>query len=138
MNIRERHPLVVCGAHAGHGEAVAEELHSFGYDVRHCVDEESLIEAAAALRPRAIVYELHHQLAVDLAILSLVRRILPDVPLVVVAGDMAAQAVNALRAVHPTVLAHDPVDRRELRVAVRLAVRRSRIVERRERAEVHV
>ena len=129
-----RHPLVVCGSHPGHGEAVAEELVAFGYDVRHCADEESLVEAAAALRPCAIVYELHHQLSVDLAILSLVRRVLPHVPLVVVAGALAEQAICGLSTLHATVLGHEPVDRTELRHAVRLAVRRSRVAIRREEA----
>jgi DNA-binding NarL/FixJ family response regulator len=132
MKLRARHSLVVCGAHRGHGEDVAEELISFGYAVCHCTDEESLVELAAAQRPCAIVYELQHQLPVDLAILALVRRVLPHVPFIVVAGQLAEQAVRVLRAVHPTVLAHDPVDRSELREAVRLAVRRSRIAERRE------
>jgi DNA-binding NarL/FixJ family response regulator len=138
MKLRERHPLVVCGAHPGHGEAVAGELVGFGYEVRHCTDEESLIEVAAEVRPCAIVYELQHQLPVDLAILALVRRVLPSVQLVVVAGALAEQAVRALRAVSPTVLAHDPMDRSELRDAVRLAVRRSRFAERREQATTGV
>jgi len=134
MKQRARHSLVVCGAHPGHGEDVAEELVSFGYDVHHCTNEESLVEFAAAQRPCAIVYELQHQLPVDLAILALVRHVLPHVPFVVVAGALAEQAVRVLQAVHPTVLAHAPVDRSELRSAVRLAVRRSRIAERREQS----
>lgn len=136
MKSRARQLLVVCGSHAGHGEAVVEELVGFGYDARHCIDEESLMEAAFTLRPRAIVYELHHQLSVDLAILALVRRVLPRVPLIVVAGAMAEQAVQALCAVNPTVLTHDPVDRSELLDAVRLALRRSGMLERREHAAV--
>ena len=136
MKSRARQLLVVCGTHAGHGEAVVEELVGSGYDARHCIDEESLMEAAFTLRPRAIVYELHHQLPVDLAILSLVRRLLPHVPLIVVAGALAEQAVRALRAVNPTVLTHDPVDRSELLDAVRLALRRAGMIERREHAAV--
>jgi hypothetical protein len=136
MTHRARHLLVVCGSHAGHGAAVAEELVGFGYDARHCIDEESLMEAAFTLRPHAIVYELHHQLPVDLAILALVRRVLPRVPLIVVAGALAEQAVRVLRAVNPTVLTHDPVDRSELHDAVRLALRRAGVIERREHAAV--
>ena len=133
MSLRVRHPLVVCGAHPGHGEAVAQDLASFGYEVRHCTDEESLIEVAAEVRPCAIVYELQHQLPVDLAILALVRRVLPCVQLIVVAGEFAEQAVRALRAVNPMVLGTGPIDRSELRSAVRLAVRRARNAVRRER-----
>ena len=134
MRLRARQPLVVCGARPGHGEAVAAELVSFGYDVRHCSDEESLAAAACALRPHAIVYELQHQLPVDLAILALVRRVMPHVPLIVVACGLAEQAERGLHALHPTVLGHDPVDRGELRHAVQLALRRSRELLRRERA----
>jgi hypothetical protein len=112
---------------------VAEELVAFGYDVRHCSDEESLVAVASALRPRAIVYELKHQLCVDQAILALVRRALPHVPLIVVACGVAEQAERGLHSLHPTVLAHDPVDRGELRHAVKVALRRSRDWLRRER-----
>jgi len=126
MSAQVRHRVLVCEAHPGHGEPVARLLLSVGYDVRCCPDEESLIEAVAAQTPRVVVYELHHQLPVDLAILALVRRVVPAVPLVVVAGQRAGPAANALRALHPTVLEHEPVDREELHSAVRAAVRRSR------------
>jgi DNA-binding NarL/FixJ family response regulator len=126
MSSRARHSLVVCGAHPGHGEAVVAELAEFGYDVHHCADEESLVEAAASVRPRAIVYELQHQLSVDLAILALVRRIVPHVPLIVVACGHRDQAERGLESLHPTVLEHDPVDRGELLQAVQRAIQRSR------------
>jgi DNA-binding response OmpR family regulator len=134
MKSRAHHSVVVCEAHSGHGDAVAEKLAQSGYDVRRCTDEMSLIETSVASRPRAIVYELHHELPVDLAVLSLVRRVLPHIPLVVVAGALAEHAIRVLRAIDPTVLAHEPVDRAELIAAVRSAMRRSRVSERRERA----
>jgi DNA-binding NarL/FixJ family response regulator len=126
MRAAARHPLVVCEAHPGHGEEVAEELVAFGYEVRCCADEESLIDAVATRHPSAVVYELHHQLPVDLAILALLRRVLPGVPLVLLAGERAAPAPHALRAMRPAVVAHEPVSRDQLHAAVRAAVRRSR------------
>jgi len=126
MGPRERHPLVVCEAHPGHGEDVAAELVSYGYEVRCCGDEEALIEAVSERHPSAVVYELHHQLPVDLAILVLVRRLLPDVPLVLIAHGHETPTVRALRTMQPAVLAHEPVDREGLRAAVRRAVRRAR------------
>jgi len=134
MKSRAHYSVVVCESRPGHGDAVASELAGYGYEVRRCSDEMSLIETSVASRPRAIVYELHHQLPVDLAILSLVRRVLPHIPLVVIAGALAEHAVRVLRAIDPTVLAHEPVDRAELIAAVRHAMRRSRISQRRERA----
>jgi DNA-binding NtrC family response regulator len=126
MSARTHQAVVVCESRPGHGESVAALLVSIGYDVRLCSDEEALIEAMAARPPRAVVYELRHQVPVDLAILSLVRRVLPGVPLVVVSGPLSEHAVRSLRAVNPLLLTHDPVDFEELRAAVRRAVARSR------------
>ena len=106
MRARVRHPLVVCEAHPGHGEAVAEELVEAGYDVFRCPDEDSLIASLGNRHPRAIVYELRHQLPVDLAILALVRRVLPDVPLVLLTSQLEGPTLRALRAMAPAVLAH--------------------------------
>ena len=113
---------------------MAGQLVGYGYDVRTCADEMTLIETSVASRPRAIVYELHHDLPVDLAVLSLVRRVLPHIPLIVIAGALAEHAIRVLRAIDPTVLSREPVDRAELISAVRRAMRRSKISERRERA----
>ena len=126
MRAHASHPLLVCESHPGHGEAVAEELVALGYEVRRCADEEAMIAAAAAQRPSAVVYELRHQVPVDLAILALVRRVLPDVPLIVVARELAEAAMQALRAVHPDVFAAEPVSPDDLRAAVRTAVRHAR------------
>ena len=134
MRSRAHYSVVVCESHPGHADAVAGQLLEYGYDVRRCADELALIETSVASRPRAIVYELHHDLPVDLAVLSLVRRVLPHIPLVVVAGALAEHAIRVLRAIDPTVLEHEPVDRAELIAAMRRAMRRSRISERRERA----
>jgi DNA-binding NarL/FixJ family response regulator len=131
MRVRARHPLVVCEAHPGHGEAVAEELVEAGYEVRRCADEESLIEAVATRHPCAVVYELRHQLPVDMAILALLRRVLPHVPLVLLSHDASGPSLRALRGMSPAVLAHEPVGRDGLRAAVRTAVARGRSRERR-------
>ena len=134
MSTRAHCSVVVCETRSDGGDAAASGLSGCGWDVRRCDDEMSLIETAVASRPRAIVYELHHQLSVDLAMLSLVRRVLPNVPLVILAGALAEHVARGLRAIHPTVLAHEPVDRAELIAAVRNAMRRSRVGRRRDRA----
>lgn len=123
MGTRVRYSLVVCEAHPGRSEGVAQALAGFGYDVRCCGDEEALIEAVSSRHPTAVVYELHHQVLVDLAILALVRRVLPDIPLVLVAGETAEPTVHALRAIHPAVVAHGPVGPDDLREALRGVIR---------------
>ena len=136
MRVRARHPLVVCEAHPGHGEEVAQELVEAGYEVRCCADEESLIEAVATSAPGAVVYELRHQLPVDMAILALLRRVLPGVPLVLLTSESEGPSLRALRAMRPAVLAHEPVGREGLHAAVKKAVRSARSHERsRERRE---
>jgi DNA-binding response OmpR family regulator len=136
MSTRARHAVMVVETRPGRFGPVADELDAGGFDVRRCDDDMSLIETAASARPRAIVYELHHEMSVDLAVLALVRRVLPRIPLVVVAGAFAEHAARVLRPLRPTVLAREPVDRAELIAAVRTAVRRSRITARRGSAPV--
>lgn len=120
------HPLVVCDSHPGHAESVTHPLVSIGCEVRPYDDEEELIEAAAAQRPSAIVYELRHQLPVDLAILTLVRRALPDVPLVVVAGALADTTRRALRGACTAIVTSETLELGEVAAVVRTLLRHAR------------
>lgn len=125
MTLRTHETIVVCGAQAGHAEGVAVLLDEAGWDVRSCGACEELLEIICEHRPRAIVYALAHQIAVDLALLALLRQVAPDLPVVVVAS--AERSVRAgLPDLHAVVLEHTPADGLRLRNALRAALRRKR------------
>jgi DNA-binding NarL/FixJ family response regulator len=107
------------------GESCAP-LQSGTLQLETCVDGEHLLEAVIGNAPDAIVYCMRSDIDADLAVLHLLRRILPDAPLILLAreGSLATQrAVQALRPVYYMVA---PVDAEELREAVESVVGRRR------------
>lgn len=125
MTPRTRETIVVCGPQTGHTEGVAVLLGDAGWDVATCTGGEELFELVCDHRPRAIVYALAHQIAVDLALLALLRQVAPDLPIVVVASVERSLRVG-LRDLHAVVLEHTPADGVRLRNALRSALRRPR------------
>jgi DNA-binding NtrC family response regulator len=126
MRLRTRETIVVCGPQTSHTEGVVTLLGEEGWDVTRCTGEEALIAIICEHRPRAIVYALAHQIAVDLALLALLRQVAPDLPVVVVAYAGHGFAAGRLDAVHPVVLEQSQADRLRLRHALRSALRRPR------------
>jgi DNA-binding NtrC family response regulator len=125
MMPRARPSVVVCGPHTGHTAGVAVLLGDARWDVRLCGGCEELLETVCEHRPSAIVYALAHQIAVDLALLALLRQVAPDLPVVVVAS--AEREVRAGRPeLDAVVLEQSPADGVRLRNALRAALRRSR------------
>jgi hypothetical protein len=122
MTLRTREPILLCGPTAGHTNAVAEWLGDEGWNVERCPGCEALFAFVSERRPAALVYALAHQLAVDQALLALLRRVAPDLPVVVVAprGREPEAARDDVRTV---VLDETPADRFRLRDALRAALR---------------
>jgi DNA-binding NtrC family response regulator len=126
MTSRPRESIVVCGPRTGHTEGVAGLLSEQGWDVTLCSGGEALLALVCEHRPRAIVYALAHQLAVDLALLVLLSRVAPGLPVVVVASAEQGARAGRLDAAHPVVLENSPADGLRLRHALRAALRRPR------------
>jgi CheY-like chemotaxis protein len=126
MTLRTRETIVLCGPQTGHTEDVVALLADEGWDVTRCTGEEALLEIICAHRPRAIVYALAHQIAVDLALLALLRQVAPDLPVVVVASAEHGHRAESVEAAHAVVLEHPQADRLRLRHALRSALRRQR------------
>lgn len=126
MTSRTSEPIVLCGPQTPHTEGVARLLGDEGWSVTHCSGGEALLALVCEHRPRAIVYALAHQLAVDLALLSLVRQVAPGLPVVVVASVEHGFRAGGLDAAHPVVVEQSPADRIRLRNALRAALRRPR------------
>lgn len=123
MTTNKGHPIVVCEAHPGATDAVSTLLDAEGFEVHRSTDDETLIEATASHAPRAIVYVLAHDLCVDIAVLQLLRRVVPDVPLVLIGAPHEALAAR-LAPVHPVHVIHAPLDAHVLGGALRHAIRK--------------
>ncbi len=126
MSTRTRETIVVCGPEVPHTGDVIALLGEDGWNVTPCCGEEALLEIICEHRPRAIVYALAHQLAVDLALLTLLRQVAPDLPVVVVASAERGSAAGHVEATHAVVLERSPADRVRLREALRAATSRRR------------
>lgn len=125
MTPRTRETIVVCGPRSAHTQGVADLVGAAGWPVQLCAACEDLLELICEHRPGAIVYALAHQIAVDLALLALLRQVAPDLPIVVVASAerFARAGRHELDAV---VLEQTPADELRLRNALRAALRRPR------------
>ncbi len=126
MSVRTRETIVVCGPEAAHTEGVITLLGDEGWDVIPCRSDEGLLAIVCERRPHAIVYALAHQIAVDLALLALLRQVAPDLPVVVVASFERGSRAGVPEATHAVVLEQSPADRVRLCDALRAVLRRTR------------
>lgn len=126
MTPRPRQTIVLCGPESGHTDGVAALLAGDGWIVTRCTGEESLLAIICEHRPRGIVYALAHQIAVDLALLSLLGQVAPDLPVVVVASAEHGLPAGDFEGARPVVLEQAPADGVRLRHALRTALRRPR------------
>jgi DNA-binding NtrC family response regulator len=71
-----------------HGRADEElALRSNHLDVLLCEDTDTLVDEVVVHRPDVVIYELRSESQSDLAVLRLLRRVAPRLPLVVVGED---------------------------------------------------
>jgi DNA-binding NtrC family response regulator len=86
---------------------------------------ESLLEGALDLHPDAVLYELRSDNPVDLAVLQLLRRTCPQLPLVLIVGDASINEQRLLRELRPIYYAVQPADPEEIVDALRSALHRN-------------
>jgi DNA-binding response OmpR family regulator len=114
--------VVVYEASQTGGESCAEALGHEEVDLVTLTDGEALLEEVVQHPPDVVVYGLHPECQQDLAVLHLLRRAMPTVPLVLVAAESSLDTrklVQSLRAIYYAVR---PVDPAELRDAVHAAL----------------
>uniref|UniRef100_A0A832I558 Response regulatory domain-containing protein n=1 Tax=Eiseniibacteriota bacterium TaxID=2212470 RepID=A0A832I558_UNCEI len=111
--------LCACGA-SGH-ELLERPLAQMGVRLARTKDD-TLLEDVLALQPDVVVYELRESATPELGILHLMRRIAPDVQLVLVAGDESLDTQRLVRELRPVYYAVQPVDGEEIVAAVRAAL----------------
>jgi len=92
-----------------------------GHDVVVCHTREALLDALAVRRPDLLVYVLEDQIA-DIAVLSLVRRMSADLPIILLSAPAGLEARRSVQELKPTYYGVFPLEPTELRDAVRGAL----------------
>jgi len=100
--------------------ALADE----GIGVASCPDGEQLIETLLREKPEAVVHVLRPDPHEDMALLRLVRRAAPDVPLILLAESGSLEIQRQLIELRPIFYDVVPVGPEDLLEAVRSAIER--------------
>lgn len=101
-----------------HGRpAEAQALRSDDLDLLVFDERGSLLDEIATQRPDLVIYELRRDSSADLAVLRLLRRVSPGLPLVIV-GDEESPGWKMPHDLSPLYYAPLPVEERELRGTV--------------------
>ncbi len=98
-------------------------LEADGHTIVHCKDSEDLIEHALRERPGAVICQIGHG-DHQMGVLNLLRRVAPDLPLILISDPASLEDQRALQSLRPTYFALTPVEPDELVAAVRAAFRR--------------
>lgn len=108
-------PRVVVSEPRGADELpIASLLDPDVYDVVWCNEDEDVLEQVIQQRPQAVVFALGFEFQKDLALLFLLRRVAPTVPLILVAATASLEAQKTIQELRPTFYVVRPVDRGEL------------------------
>lgn len=101
---------------------LASQLDPDLYDVVWCNEDEDVLDQVIQRRPHALVFALGTQCRTDLALLFLLRRVAPAVPLILVAATASLETQKLIQDLRPTYYVVRPVDRIELDGAVAGAI----------------
>ena len=114
--------LYECGPEPGIG--VRSVLDRESYRLVTCDDGAALIEDLADHRPDAVIYVLRPHCPQDLAILQLLRRFAPALPIIVLAHETSIAQQRIVQSLRPIYFTVAPVGAAEIRGAVDAALRR--------------
>ncbi len=116
--------VVLCSCDRSTGSALQACLAAPDADVLDCPAVESLIEEVVRHRPEVVVYELRADRQADLAVLHLLKRAAPDLPLVLITAEGSLESERLIRELRPVYYAVQPVEPDEILDAVRAALAR--------------
>ena len=97
---------------------VREVLESNGCDVQHISADESFLESVVRHPPEAVLFALQADVAVDLPLLQLLRRVNQQVPLILLGHEGTLGERQRLQGFQPAYYALLPLDPHELADAV--------------------
>ena len=118
--------VLVFDAFLSPGRDALDALERCGFVVILCHEVRGLLEEMVQRPPAAVVFGLRPERSEDLGMLHLVRRVLPRVPLILLAGCESLEVQRLVQDLRPTYYAVGPLDPDELCEAVSAAVARSR------------
>jgi DNA-binding NtrC family response regulator len=122
MHSRNMVPRVIVFEQARNGEvSLAAALATGGCEVCAPATTESLMDAVASGRYQAVLFGFGPDGHDDLVTLRLLRRLAPNLPLIVVASDASLEVRRSIQALRPIYFAARPVDAEELCEAVHAA-----------------
>jgi len=95
-----------------------------GFEVVSFDDFDRLLEQVVTRRPRVLVYGLRPDSPQDVGMLQLLKRVAPDLPLVLLATEGSLATQRQVQSLRPVYYAVCPVESAELREAVQAALSR--------------
>ena len=111
--------VVACACAAPGADALTQFLENEGCVTVHCSSHESLLEEVVRSHVDAVVFGFAPPCSLEPALLRMLRRLLPDTPLIIVARDATLEMERMFREYRPLFVAVPPWDRAELREVVR-------------------
>ena len=118
--------IIVCDARPDTSEGcrIAVSLRTLGYTVDCFPDGPKFLEAAVTGLPSVVVYALSAELETDLGFLRLLRRMQPDVEIILLADESSLAARVAIQPLRPMFCSVGPLDPAEVTGVVQAALRR--------------
>jgi DNA-binding NtrC family response regulator len=116
--------LVLCACDRSTASTLRAALIPPEFELHCCPAVESVIEEVVRRRPEVVVYELRAQCPSDLAVLQLLKRVAPEVPLVLIACAGSLNQERVVRELRPVYYAVQPAEPEEILDAVHAALGR--------------
>lgn len=116
--------LVLCACGRSTASALRSAFIPPEFELHCCPAVESVIEEVVRHRPEVVVYELRTHCQSDLAVLQLLKRVAPEVPLVLIACAGSLNEERVVRELRPVYYAVQPADPEEILDAVHAALGR--------------
>jgi DNA-binding NtrC family response regulator len=88
-----------------------------GHEIVVCAGREALFDQLTERRPDVLVYVLG-ELVVDLGVLTLLRRVAPKLPIILLGGPAGLEARRSVQELKPVYYGVFPLDPAELRDAI--------------------
>ncbi|HEU4333299.1 MAG TPA: hypothetical protein VFT32_02275 [Candidatus Eisenbacteria bacterium] len=111
--------VVMCACGTQGAETLGEMLEADGCITVRCSNHETLLEELVRAPVDAIVFGFAPSCSLEPALLRMIRRLHPDVPLVIAAPNATLEMERMFRDYRPLFVAVPPWERSELRDVVR-------------------
>lgn len=113
--------VVLCSCGRGIAASLRAALESPDLEFEHCRPGDSILEQVIRRRPAVLICELRASRHADLAVLQLLRRMAPEVRMILIASG-SLKTERTLRELRPVYYAVQPVGEEEMIEAVRAAL----------------